>query len=454
MPKNTIEKELLERGVSEVIGKDALVKKLQEHPEKVVIKYGVDPTRPDIHLGHLACLKKLRAFQEMGCKIIFLVGDFTAQIGDPTGKSKVRPELEQKEILHNMQTYLEQVQNILDCENEQTFEWIKNSDWFTAINDLFGDKETTLQIPQGKEVTKLTLPGNHIVAKAVSWFQTRMMHQKRKEVLNVSLARFLSVLRYITHAQLIERDMFQERFNKNEPLFLHEMMYPVLQGLDSSIIHDYWGSCDLEVGGTDQHFNMLMGREIMKMSNQKPQAVMTLEILEGTDGKEKMSKSLDNYIAVTDAPREVFGKTMSIPDDIMAKYFEIATDLEKSEIDQIIGGHPRDAKLRLAGEITTMLYDEQAAENAKQEFLRMFQQKGQPDDMPELKLAFGEYNLWTVVNKSKLCQSNSESKRMIEQGCVRINGDKFDDLDHKVDISKEPFVLQIGKRRFAKIVGE
>ncbi|MBA3551141.1 tyrosine--tRNA ligase, partial [Patescibacteria group bacterium] len=309
--------ELLTRGVGEFIDpEDSFKKKLIEkskgiYTKPIVIKFGVDPTRPDLHLGHAVVLRKLRKFQELGCKVVFLIGDFTSQIGDPTGKSKVRPELADTEIRANMKTYLEQVEKILITTDKEVFSWIGNADWFTAITDLISEPRT-IKITDSKDPQKfINIDANSFIGKAVLFENTRMQINDlklRKNIQVITLRTFISTLRNITHSQLIERDMFQDRLNTGTELYMHEMMYPILQGIDSVVIHEIYNGCDLEVGGTDQHFNMLMGRTIMRISKQSEQAVLSFKLLEGLDGKEKMSKSLNNYIGVTDEPNDMYGK--------------------------------------------------------------------------------------------------------------------------------------------------
>ncbi|MFH1375654.1 MAG: tyrosine--tRNA ligase, partial [Patescibacteria group bacterium] len=299
LPEVSDLKKIFSRGVSEVIGEKELLQKLKKDPTKVVIKYGVDPTRPDIHLGHAVCFRKLREFQELGCKVVFLIGDFTARIGDPSGKSKIRPELDQAEVEANVKTYLEQAGKILLTDPEH-FVWIRNSDWFVSMHDVRAPDGQTFKIEaDGKRMETPPLPGNHILARANAWLATRM---QKGAVRHYSFINVLAVLRRVSHARLIERDMFAERIKKGEPIFMHEMLYPVIQGIDSNVLSDIFSSCDVELGGTDQHFNMLMGREVMEMNKKQPQSVITLPILEGTDGKEKMSKSFDNYIGIIESP--------------------------------------------------------------------------------------------------------------------------------------------------------
>src|SRR3989344_1552911 len=365
MKKTDIDlKDLFGRGVNDFIdpeGKFAEKVKNKiagKYNKPIVIKFGVDPTRPDIHLGHAVVFRKLRKFQDLGCKVIFLIGDITAHIGDPSGRSTVRPELEQKEIEANMKTYLEQVGKILLTEPE-VFSWIRNSDWFVSINDIISPKS------------------NDILDKTNHWIQTRM---QKGNINSHSLMNLLWTLRHITHSRLIERDMFQERIKRGEELYMHEMMYPVLQGIDSYILAKIYGSCDLEIGGNDQTFNMLIGRDVMKFNNISQQAVMALRIIEGLDGKEKMSKNLGNYIAITESPNEMFGKIMSIPDTSTINYFELATYEPVDEIEKIKkaisdGKNPRDFKIRLAKEVVAIYHGEQKAKEAEKNFIKVFQKK-------------------------------------------------------------------------------
>ena len=322
------ESDLLVRGVRDFVDPDDhLRKKILENPSGVVIKFGVDPTRPDIHLGHAVVFRKLRKFQDLGCKVVFLVGDFTSLIGDPTGNSKVRPEIEQKEIEANMKTYLDQVGKIL-LTDKKVFAWIRNSDWYYSSTDLADDPERKVEmnIEQDGKTIKASFPGNSFLAKSIVHNETRMQKQfSSGKIWDLTVRGLLWTLRGVTQGRLINRDMFQDRLKRGEELYMHEMLYPVLQGIDSFMIANIFGTCDLEVGGSDQTFNMLMGRDVMKMNKQNPQAVLSFEILEGLDGKEKMSKSLDNYVAITDEPENMYGKIMSLPDSLITKYFKLCT---------------------------------------------------------------------------------------------------------------------------------
>jgi tyrosyl-tRNA synthetase len=448
--------EIFSRGSGEFIDpggvfRDKLIKKARgEYDKEIIVKFGVDPTRPDIHLGHAVILRKLRTLQDLGCKVIFLIGDFTARIGDPTGKSKVRPEIDQEEVERNMMTYLEQVGKITLVSSD-TFSWIRNSDWFLNVTDI--------QPKSGSFVRFKTtfINPSSFVGKAVLYDETRMQktHLKRNHVVSVSFANILSTLRHITHSRLIERDMFKERIEKNEELYMHEMMYPVLQGIDSHVIHLIYGACDLEVGGTDQTFNMLLGRDIMKMNGKEPQAVLSFKLLEGTDGKEKMSKSLENYIAINDEPFDMFGKVMSIPDSSIISYFELCTympakdiaDLKKKlESEEL---NPRDSKMNLALQIVTMYHGEASALKAKEGFIDTFKKGGVPDSIPETLVSKGASLSDTLVS-ANVVSSKTEFRRLVDEGAIQDleKGEEIKDVYLKID---EPLTLKVGKRRFIKI---
>ena len=366
-----------------------------------------------------------------------MVGDYTAQIGDPTGKSKVRPELGEQEVYENMKTYLDQVNKIL-LVDDRVFSWLPNSDWFTAVTDFNAAPDTEVELMKG-------------VGKSFNK-QTRM-HTKytNGQIVSLTLKSFLWTLKHITLARLLERDMFQERIKKGEHLYMHEMMYPVLQGIDSYALSKIYGSCDLEVGGSDQTFNMLLGRDVMKMNNIDPQAVLAFDILEGLDGKEKMSKSLGNYISIIDLPDEMFGKTMSIPDNLILRYFELATEIfldeiKKIKIDLDRGTNPRDLKLKLAFEITKLYHGEKEADKAKENFINTFSKKQIPDDMPELKPK--DNNIVSVLIEAGFVSSKSDARRDITGGGVKINDEKVSGFDMSV---KSGDVVQKGKRFFVKI---
>jgi len=445
--------DILTRGVGEFIDPEGIFrKKLETNPRSIVIKFGVDPTRPDIHLGHAVVLHKLRQFQNMGCKVIFLVGDITAQIGDPTGKNKIRPEIDLKEIEKNMNTYLEQVDKILNT-NQNVFDWTKNSDWFINVNDIIAPVRA---IPLLKEYSinqynKEELPSTDVYNRSAWWLETR---KQKNTVINYTIITLLSILRHISHGRLIERDMFQKRIKNKEAIFMHEMLYPVIQGIDSDAIYDIYGSCDLEVGGTDQHFNMLVGREVMEMKKKPPQAVLSFKLLEGTDGKEKMSKSLDNYIGITDEPTDMYGKVMSIPDTSIGNYFELCTFTLMSEIEKIRENisnnkvNPKEIKMDLAKQIVFLYHGEKKAKEAQENWENTFSKKEIPTDIEEIKVNKGELLVDVLLN-NKLVSSKSDFRRLVDEKAITNL-----DTDEKVTSHNEEVkdgVYRIGKKRFLKI---
>jgi len=469
--------EILSRGVGEFVDpnntfREKLLKKAKDptSKEQVVIKFGVDPTRPDIHLGHAVVLRKLRQMQDLGCKVVFLVGDITASIGDPTGKSKIRPEVAQKKISENMLTFLAQIDKILLVQkNEKTkkiihdslFSWIKNSDWYVGVTDVQIDPKVRADIKfnaDGKE-SNISVGASTFIGKAAIYnqkFSMQINELGNPTAYTVTLINILSIIRNISLSQLVERDMFQERLKSGEPLFIHEMLYPVLQGTDSKVLEDIYGSCDLEVGGTDQTFNMLMGRKVMEITKKKEQqAVLSFKLLVGTDGKEKMSKSLDNYIGITDAPNDMFGKIMSIPDTAILSYFELCTFTSTDEIEQIKKklkdrkNNPRDIKMDLAQQVVEIYHGRKKAEEAKASFVATFQNKKLPDDMPEVKVAKGTLLVDALID-ADILDSKSEFRRLMGEGAIRKNGEeKLNDPTMKVE---EDMVLKVGKHRFIKIV--
>ena len=466
--KNSEIDELFSRGVEEFIDpegkfKEKILRKAKgEYEEDIIIKFGVDPTRPDIHLGHAVIFRKLRKFQDLGCKVVFLVGDYTAQIGDPTGRSKIRPEIEQKEVEANMKTYLDQVGKIL-LTDKNSFSWIRNSDWFTAITDIElpkGDKVKMSIEKEGKK-TDIDFDANSFVGKAVVFEKTRMQPTItgfRGAISVITLKSLLWTLKHITHSRLIERDMFQERIKSGKELFMHEMLYPVLQGIDSFVLSEIYGNCDLEIGGTDQTFNMLIGRDIMKLNKKEQQAVMSLKLLEGTDGKEKMSKSLDNYIAITDAPNDMYGKIMSLPDTSIVNYFNLCTYAPQEEIKKIENDlkkdktNPKDIKMRLAREIVVIYHGEDKAEQAERNFIGTFQKGGIPEGLEEIAVPKGT-NLGKILLDNKVVKSNAEWRRLVSEGAVSNaeTGDKIGSFDFSVDGNMP---IKVGKRRFLKIAVE
>lgn len=472
--ENELMSDILERGVAEFVDPNGgfrkkLAAKLRgEYPKDIIVKFGVDVTRPDIHLGHAVVLRKLRALQDAGCKVIFLIGDFTTLIGDPTGKSKVRPEVDQASIEKNMQTYLEQVDKVLDVERDTEgriidsprFSWIRNSDWFFGVSDISveGASRQMLRIrdESGKEIH---VPPSSFLAKAALYENTRMQKTllRAPTTYGVSFVNLLAIMRHISYAQLIERDMFQERMKKGEPLFIHEMLYPIIQGADSNVMANIYGSCDLEIGGTDQVFNMLMGRRVMEIAGKEPQAVMGMRLLVGLDGSEKMSKSLDNYIGLMDSPGEMYGKVMSIPDSAMRDYYELATytplpDIERLFMDIEKGRiHPKDAKMSLARQIVEIYHGKSAAESAEKEFIEVFQKGDLPELLPEIIGSPDEY-LSDLVVKAGIVSSKSEYRRLLDQGAVSLDGkEKITDPYKKVGTGG---VYRIGKHTFVRIISK
>jgi len=388
----------LTKGCVDCIQREDLKKKL-ETGKKLRIKVGFDPSAPDLHLGHTVVIRKMKHFQDLGHEVVFLIGDFTGMIGDPTGKSKTRPQLTREEVLQNAETYKEQVFKILDPE------------------------------------------------KTVIDFNSRWLGTLGSEG-------FIRLAGKYTVARILERDDFTNRLKEGRPIGMHEILYPLCQGYDSVALQ-----CDVELGGTDQTFNLLVGRDLMREHGLEPQVVMTLPLLEGTDGVEKMSKSLGNYIGVTEPPREIFGKVMSISDDLMWRYYELCTDLSMAEIHTLKAEmengtrHPKDVKMQLAKLIITDFYDEAAAADARAHFEQVFGRKELPDDMPQIPVTAGEeYLLTKLIADNGLAKSGGEARRLIQQGAVTLSGEKVSDPSMKIVFSHPETVLKVGKRRFAKIV--
>ncbi len=463
--------EILSRGVGTFIDpngnfrKKLVAKSMGQYNKEIIVKFGVDPTRPDIHLGHAVVLRKLRQLQDLGCKIIFLIGDFTTLIGDPTGKSKVRPEVDFAIISENMETYLSQIDKVLLVERKNGvivdsphFGWIRNSDWFFGVTDISaeGASDEGLTIKFDETNQSVVLPKSSFLGKAALYENTRMQktHLSRVKTHGVSLVNLLSVLRRVSHSQLLERDMFQQRIASNEPLFMHEMLYPVIQGIDSSVLHNIYGSCDLEVGGTDQTFNMLMGRRVMEMTNQEPQAVLALNLLVGLDGKEKMSKSLDNYIAITDTPNEMFGKIMSINDGALEMFYALCTFTPKEEVERIILDvkigklHPMEVKIELAQQIVEIYHGRGKALGARDAFSVMFQERAIPKDIPEVFVDRGTA-LLDILLQEKIVSSKTAFRRLVSDGAIKINGEEK--IEDQFYIPLEDAVYKIGKHRFLRI---
>ncbi|WP_032097364.1 MULTISPECIES: tyrosine--tRNA ligase [unclassified Alteromonas] len=386
----------IKRGVDEILPEDDLIEKLKSG-KTLTIKAGFDPTAPDLHLGHTVLINKLRTFQQLGHKVVFLIGDFTGLIGDPTGKNVTRKPLSKEQVLENAKTYQEQVFKILDKEKtEIRF----NSEWMD----------------------------------------------------NLGAAGMIKLAASQTVARMLERDDFKKRYNGGQPIAIHEFLYPLVQGWDSVALKS-----DVELGGTDQRFNLLMGRELQKEQGLSQQSIVMVPLLEGLDGVQKMSKSLNNYIGITDAPNEMFGKVMSISDDLMWRYYDLLSFRPLEEIASLKtrvadGENPRDIKILLAKEIIARFHDEAAAEGAHQDFIQRFQKNAIPDDMPEVEIALPADGvaIGNLLKEAKLVGSTSDAMRMIKQGAVKINGDKVEDT-RLVLVEKGEKVYQVGKRKFARI---
>jgi tyrosyl-tRNA synthetase len=382
------------RGIAEIIGKDDILDKMSKN--KILrIKAGFDPTAADIHFGHTVLLRKLRQFQELGHEVWFVVGDFTAMIGDPTGKNAARPTLEIDEILKNAVTYKEQALKILSPEKTH---FVYNSEWFGQMS--------------AADLIKLTQ-------------------------------------RY-TVARILERDDFQKRYTNNMPISLHEFIYPLLQGHDSVVL-----KADLEIGGTDQKFNLLVGRELQKQDGQAQQAILTMPLLVGLDGEKKMSKSLNNYIAVQEEPAVMFGKIMSVSDDNLWPYMELLSQKSLEDIRELkskvnAGLNPRDVKMNFGHEMVEQFYNKETADAARQEFIDRYQQKKAPE-LPLENIPFQEnLKLANLLKMLDLTKSSSESNRLLQQGAVKINGDKISELDWIAERNKA-YLIQVGKHRFKHI---
>ncbi len=390
-------KELLTRGVQDIIGKEDLEKKLASG-EKMKIYIGADPNRPDIHIGHAVALRTLKKFQDLGHQIIFLIGDFTAQIGDPSGKDEMRNQLTPAEVKKNALTYKKQISKILNFKGSNKAIIKYNSKWNKKL--------------------------------------------KFQDLIELSSN--------FTVQQFLERDMYQKRIKEGKPISLHEFFYPLMQAYDSVVM-----DVDMEVGGNDQLFNMLTGRTLMQKLKKKNKIVMTFEILEGTDGR-KMSKSYDNYIGVSDEANNMFGKIMSIKDELIIKYFKLCTDLSLEEIGILEkkmknGENPRNIKVKLAQEIVKIYHNEEKAKQAGEEFNKIFQKKDKPSDIETVNIE-KDMTFLEVITKFNLVSSNSDARRMIDQNAVSVNDQKIElrDYDFKLEKNKE-YIIQVGKRRFLKI---
>lgn len=390
--------DIISVGIEEIVPQEQLESQLSKSikdSSPLRVKFGCDPSRPDLHIGHSVLLRKLRQFQDFGHTAILIIGDFTAMIGDPTGKNKTRPQLTMEETKENAKSYIDQATIVLSKEN---LEIVYNSDWLSKLD--FND-----------------------IIKIASKY---------------------------TVAQMLERDDFTKRYSSGKPISLHEFLYPLAQGYDSVVIKS-----DLELGGTDQKFNLLVGRALQKEYGQSPQSIITAPLLEGTDGVEKMSKSNDNFIALTDSADQMYGKVLSIPDTMIGKYFEFCTNISKEDLKQVNsdlesgGVNPRDTKRTLARDIVSIYHDDSSALQAEQNFDKLFIRKKVPDDIPEVSLD-GPCKLIEVMVSNGMVSSNGDAKRMVKQGAVKINDEKIEDAF----ISVEPgsgHILKVGKRRFLKI---
>ena len=388
-PKKQIE--IIKQGIDEIIGEDHLFNKL-EAGKKLVVKVGFDPTAPDLHLGHTVILRKMRQFQDLGHTVIFLIGDFTGKIGDPSGKNKTRPPLTDEDINQNAKTYEEQVFKVLDNKKTKV-----------DFNSRWGDKLS------GADMIKLAAQS--------------------------------------TVARMIERDDFSKRYKNNQPISIHEFLYPLMQGLDSVEL-----KADVELGGTDQKFNLLVGRDLQKNAGMSPQTIITLPLLEGLDGIKKMSKSEDNYIGITEIADDVFGKTMSIPDEIMFKWFDLlslksTTEIKKLKASLEDGGNPRDVKIILALELTERFASKDQAENAKENFFKKFAKNELPSDIEEKSIAYkGAYPLPNLLKDIDFAASTSEALRLIKQGAVKVNQVKIDSKDTHIEPGVKA-LIQVGKKK-------
>ena len=391
--------DIIRRGTVDIINEEDLIKKLERSiatGKPLNIKQGFDPTAPDIHIGHTVSIYKLKDFQDLGHRVIFLIGDFTGMIGDPSGKNETRKRLTREEVEKNAQTYRDQIFKILDPE-KTVIDF--NSRWCTPMN--FDDV--------------LTLSSRYTVAR------------------------------------LLERDDFTNRYKDGKPISVMEFLYPLVQGYDSVALE-----ADVELGGTDQMFNLLVGRDIQREYGQEPQVVITMPLLVGTDGVEKMSKSLGNYIGINDEPREIFGRTMSIADELILPYFELATRVSPEKITEVKdrlneGENPRNLKMELAETIVEMYNDTKAATDARKEFEAVFSRKELPDEMSDVKVSADKIWIVKLIKDAGFASSNAEARRLVSQGGVSIDGEKLTDPGADITIC-DGSVLKVGKRRFAKIV--
>lgn len=398
----TIDEQLehLKKGTVDLIREEDLRKKLERSAKTgkpLRIKLGVDPTSPDIHLGHTVVVRKLKAFQELGHTVIYLIGDFTAMIGDPSGRNITRPPLSREEIEVNAKTYRDQVFKILDPEKTEVR---YNSEWMGKFD----------------------------------------------------AAAFIKLAARTTVKQILERDDFEKRMNEQKPISLHELLYPLVQGYDSVALE-----ADVELGGTDQKFNLLSGRNLQREYEQEPQVVITTPLLEGLDGVQKMSKSYGNYIGIDEPAGEMFGKVMSISDELMWKWYELLTDLSPSEISNLrsqieAGENPRNIKVNLAKLIIKDFHSQAAADAAEEEFVKRFVQKEVPDEVEERTVAAGTHALAQLIADTGLAASKGEARRLIEQGGVKVNGEKASAANADINVTEDGVLLQVGKRKFLRVI--
>ena len=390
--------ELLSRGCEALYTADELAKRLKEASKtgkQLRVKFGMDPTAPDIHLGHTVHLKQVRKFQNLGHRAILIIGDFTARVGDPSGTDKTRPILDAQQIAENAKTYIAQAGKIIDTSPEK-LDICRNSDWLAELN----------------------------------------------------LTEILKLASQITVARMMERDSFEKRFKNDLPIGVHEFLYPLIQAYDSVRVE-----ADIELGGTDQTYNFLAARDIQRAYGQPAQVVMTFPLLVGLDGTQKMSKSKGNYIGITDEPNDMFGKVMSIPDDLMENYFTLLTDMQAEKIKDLTDAsktHPRQAKVELGKMIVARYHGPAAGDEAAAEFDRVFASKQAPTDMPEIKVSDTSMNIVELVTLARFAKSKSEARRLITQNAVSINDEKITDVDAIVTLESGQ-ILRVGKRRFGKI---
>jgi len=395
--------EIIRRGAVEIIVEADFLKKLEKSSNEnrpLKIKAGFDPTAPDIHLGHTVLLEKMRQFQELGHEVIFLIGDFTGMIGDPSGKSEMRKPLTKEDVLENAKTYRDQISKILDPEKTRV---VFNSEWMSQMNS----------------------------------------------------SKMIQLTSTYTVARMLEREDFKQRWINQNPIGIHEFMYPLIQGYDSVALH-----ADVELGGTDQKFNLIVGRELQKEFGQEPQCIVLMPLLEGLDGMKKMSKSLGNYIGITESPKEMYGKIMSISDELMLRYYELLSHISLEELSSLKEGikqgavHPKRAKENLALEIVERYWSREEALRVKDEFEHIFRQKGLPDEIPAFDITWEEKEMWVpkIMKLSGLTSSTGEAMRLIRQGGVTVDDQKVDDPDAKLPAGN--YLFKVGKRKFLRVQGK